>query len=171
MRCGGQNVAANEVELRGGQLICHHSPRKNQVPAQDKTSPQSSEITRRVGALKRNGLDTSKECAYKVIGQADAIWEQGKQVEEENLLIHNKFGDIGDMNCDWPRVPMTPQLNARVEPCKRKRVRKFRVNRSWWWCRRLTMSLEMREEGFVDKIWIPKVGVIQTRRKRVERAA
>ena len=65
-RRGRQNVAANEVELRGGQWICHSSPRNSQVQAQDKTSPQSSEITRRVGALKRNGLDMSKECAVRV---------------------------------------------------------------------------------------------------------
>ena len=87
--CGGRNVVANEVELRGWQLICHSSPRKSQVIAQDKTS-QSSEITGRVAALKRNGLDTSTECAYKVIRQVNAIWEQGKQVEGVNLLMLNQ---------------------------------------------------------------------------------
>ena len=54
-------------------MICHSRPREGKVVAQDKTSSQSSEITRRVGAPKRYGLDTSKECVYEVIGQADVI--------------------------------------------------------------------------------------------------
>jgi len=73
-------------------LICHNSARNSKVPAKDKTSPQSRKITRRGGALKRSGWDTCKEGAYNVIEQADAIWEQDKQVEEVNLLMLNKFG-------------------------------------------------------------------------------
>ncbi len=53
--------------------MCHSSPRNSKVITQDKTSPQSSEITRWVVAPKRNGLDMSKERAYEVIGEADAI--------------------------------------------------------------------------------------------------
>ena len=92
-----------KVELRGWQLICHSSPRKSQVIAQDKTSPQNSEITGRVTELKRNGLDMSTECAYKVIWQVNTIWEQGKQVEGVNLLMLNKYrcSTVPDQVVQW----------------------------------------------------------------------
>ena len=73
-------------------MICHSSPRNSKVLAQDKTSQQSRKITKRGVALKRNGWDMCKEGAYNVIGQADAIWEQGRQVEEVKLLMLNKCG-------------------------------------------------------------------------------